>query len=91
MLPAFALESVPAALYCFLHAPDDPRQAILTAVNAGYDSDTVASMAGNLAAAWCRAARLQQAAPGWRDELEARDELIALADGLVTLALRQRA
>ncbi len=31
---AFALESVPAALYCFLRLADDPRQATLTAVGA---------------------------------------------------------
>jgi ADP-ribosylglycohydrolase len=45
---AFALESVPAAFYCFLRSADDPERVILTAVNAGYDADTVASMAGNL-------------------------------------------
>lgn len=84
---AFALESVPAALYCFLHAPDDPGQVILTAVNAGYDADTVASMAGNLAGAWCGAERLRQDRAEWWSELEYRDELTALADGLADLAL----
>lgn len=85
---AFALESVPAALYCFLRTPDDPRQVILTAVNAGYDADTVASMAGNIGGAWCGAERLRRGAAEWWDELEYRDEIIDLADGLAALALR---
>ena len=85
---AFALESVPAALYCFLRSPNDPRQVILTAVNAGYDADTVASMAGNLAGAWCGAERLQREAPEWWTELEYREELIGLADGLADLAVK---
>lgn len=83
---AFALESVPAALYCFLRAPDDPRQVILTAVNAGRDADSVASMAGNLVGARCGAERLRVECPEWWNELEYRDELIQLADGLLELA-----
>lgn len=86
---AFALESVPAALYCALRYPGEPRRAILTAVNAGYDADSVASMAGNIAGAWCGARRLQAEAPEWWEELEAREELIALADQLAELALRR--
>src|SRR5207248_3538010 len=62
---AFALESVPAALYCFLRTPDDPREVILTAVNAGYDADTVASMAGNLVGACRGAERLQRHSRDW--------------------------
>ena len=83
---AFALESVPAALYCFLRTPDDPRTVIMTAVRAGRDADTVASMAGNLVGAWVGAERLRTDADSWWSELEYRDELIDLADALVTLA-----
>lgn len=85
---AFALETVPAALYCFLRSPDDPRQVILTGVNGGYDADTVAAMAGNLAGAWNGLARLR-AHGEWWTELEYRDELVALADGLTELALEE--
>ena len=83
---AFALESVPAALYTFLHSPDDPEQVILTAVNAGYDADTVASMAGNLVGAWCGTASLQRT-QSWWIELEDRQRLLALADRLLETAL----
>jgi hypothetical protein len=86
---AFALESVPAAVYCFLRSPDDPRSVTLTAVNAGYDADTVASMAGNLAGAWSGADQLRREAPEWWAELEYRDELIDLADRLHDLANRR--
>jgi ADP-ribosylglycohydrolase len=84
---AFALESVPAALYCFLRSPNDPRSVILAAVNAGYDADSVASMAGNLAGAWRGAAALEASAPSWWADLEAREDLAALADRLADLAL----
>ncbi len=83
---AFALESVPAALYCFLRSPNDPRTVILTAVNAGHDADSVASMAGNLAGAWNGVGMLRSVAPEWWEELEYRDELCGLADGLVNLS-----
>jgi len=86
---AFALESVPAAVYCFLRTPDDPRQVILTAVNAGHDADTVASMAGNLAGAWNGIERLRQESPTWWSDLEYRDDLIDLANQLLDLALHQ--
>lgn len=88
---AFALESVPAALYCFLRAPDNPRQVVLTAVNGGFDCDTIASMAGNLAGAWCGAARLREQEPAWLEGLEERETLVALADALAEVAQRRRA
>jgi ADP-ribosylglycohydrolase len=87
---AFALESVPAAVYAFLCSPDDARGVILRAVNAGYDADTVASMGGNLAGAWCGAATLERNSSWWR-ELEDRDRLVGLADRLLDLALTRRA
>lgn len=83
---AFALESVPAALYCFLRTPNDPREVILTAVRAGYDADTVASMAGNLVGAWVGGERLRAEDDHWWLELEYRDDLTGLADRLITVA-----
>lgn len=47
---AFVLQSLPSAFYCFLRSPGDPRQVILTGANCGHDTDTVASMVGNLVA-----------------------------------------
>ncbi|MBI2941201.1 MAG: ADP-ribosylglycohydrolase family protein [Chloroflexi bacterium] len=84
---AYALESVPAALYCFLRSPGDPRQVLLTAVYAGHDADTVAAMAGNLVGAWVGAERLRTGEPEWWADLEYRDELIALADALAEFAV----
>lgn len=83
---AFALESVPAALYAFLRSPDQPHEVILTAVNAGYDAGTVASMAGNLTGAW-NGGRALQSTPSWWSELEDRDVLIGLADDLVDVTV----
>lgn len=70
--------------------PDDPRQVILTAVNAGRDADSVASMAGNLAGARNGAERLRRECPEWWTDLEYRDELIHLADGLAGLEAARR-
>ena len=49
---AFVLETLPAALYCFLHSPTDVEATLLLAVNAGYDADTVAAIAGTWGGAW---------------------------------------
>lgn len=83
---AFALESVPAAFYCFLRSPDDPGEVVVTAANAGHDTDTIASMAGNLAGAYLGTETLHDGHPAWWSELEGRDELVELADGLLALA-----
>lgn len=85
---AFALETIPAAFYCFLRASHDPREALLTAVNAGRDVDTVAAIAGNLVGAWCGADRLLRESPEWWSELEYRDTLVGLAEDLLRLAWR---
>jgi ADP-ribosylglycohydrolase/predicted NAD-dependent protein-ADP-ribosyltransferase YbiA (DUF1768 family) len=80
---ALVTESLPAALWCFLRAPDDPRGVVLTAVNGGYDADTVAAMAGALAGAYNGA----DAWPtDWLDELEYRDGLEGCADDLLDLS-----
>jgi ADP-ribosylglycohydrolase len=83
---AFALESVPSAFYCFLRTPLDPEHVILTAVNAGHDADSVASMAGNLAGAWHGAHALQQAHAAWWADLEVREDLLGLGTRLARLA-----
>jgi ADP-ribosylglycohydrolase len=82
---AFALESVPAAIYAFLRSPGDPRSVLLTAANASHDTDTIASMAGNLVGAWLGAHALAAAMPDWWDRIERSAELRSLADALATL------
>jgi len=85
---AFALESVPAAFYCFLKYRDEPRRALLTAVNAGSDSDSVGAMTGQLLGAWHGTTGLPR---DWAEGLEARAELTELADRLAELAKRTAA
>jgi ADP-ribosylglycohydrolase len=76
---AYVLESLPAALWSFLSRPDSPEEAIVVAVNGGYDADTVASMTGALAGAYHGEAGL----PGrWLDDLEAAGEIRMIADRL---------
>lgn len=77
---AFVLESLPAAVWCFVHAIDDPERTIAVAANATRDSDTVASMAGNLAGALHGAEALPAR---WRSDVEEHDRLVALATALV--------
>jgi poly(ADP-ribose) glycohydrolase ARH3 len=47
-----AFDSVPMALYCFLRHPNSYEQVIHEAVFIGGDTDTIASMAGAIAAAF---------------------------------------
>ncbi len=87
---AFALESVPAAIYAFLRSPDDPREVLVTAANASHDTDTIASMAGNLVGAWLGAERLAADLGDWLDRLEGRERLEDLGRRLAALASKRR-
>ncbi|MFN3219164.1 MAG: ADP-ribosylglycohydrolase family protein [Acidimicrobiales bacterium] len=79
---AFVLESLPAAIWSFLHHPEDLEEAICTAVAGGYDADTVAAMCGNLAGAYLGEAAIPQR---WLDELEDADHIASLAENLLAL------
>ncbi len=81
---AFVLESLPAALWCFLRHWDDPGQAILTAVSGGYDADTVAALTGTLVGALHGEGGFPSP---WLDELEYVEELRSLGDRLLALAV----
>ncbi|WP_419658803.1 ADP-ribosylglycohydrolase [Desulfosarcina variabilis str. Montpellier] len=48
-LPAY--ESIPTAIGIFVAAGGDPRGCVIAGANVGYDTDTIASMAGALAGA----------------------------------------
>ena len=80
---AFVSESLPAALWCFLRTPDDPATVVITAANGGYDADTVAAMAGAMAAAYNG---LSAWPSRWVDDLEYRDGLEGCADDLLDLS-----
>lgn len=81
---AFVLESLPMALWHFLNAPDDPEEAVVNAVMAGHDADTVASMTGAYAGAYLGELVFPQRWTG--DDLEFSNRLRDLADRLLTVA-----
>ena len=86
---AFALESVPAAIFAFLRSPGDPQSVLLTGANASHDTDTIAAMAGNLLGAWLGAEALAAAMPDWWDRIERRDELVDVAQRLAAIGLER--
>jgi poly(ADP-ribose) glycohydrolase ARH3 len=61
-----AYEAVPMALYCFLRHPHAYAQVIHEAVFLGGDTDTIASMAGAIAGAFCGAEAIPQ---HWRNAI----------------------
>ena len=80
---AFVLESLPAALAAFLSSPDDPEAVITTAVNGGYDADTVGAMAGAFAGAYHGKSGFPER---WTGDIEFRTGLEGVADELLALA-----
>jgi hypothetical protein len=57
---AYVLGSLPCALWCFLAASEDFEQTLFSAVDAGYDADTVAAMACTLSGAYRGHSRLPE-------------------------------
>jgi len=82
---AYVLESLPAALWCFAHAHDDPERAIVIAANRTRDSDTVASMTGQLVGALHGTDALPVR---WRDDLEDAALLADLGRRLAAMGAR---
>lgn len=78
-----ALGSVPTAIALFLRSPDDMETALVSAVHAGGDTDTIASMVGAITGA-----RLGQAGLPSRliSRLENAQEILGLAEDLASLA-----
>lgn len=83
---SYVAESVAAALYCFARYPDDFERAVLTAVNAGGDADTVAAMTGSLAGTHLGAHALPLRLV---DNLEGRMYILVAAPGLYRAAQRR--
>ena len=82
---AYVLGSFPCSVWCFLQSPEDFEQTLITAMDAGYDADTVAAMACTLSGAYQGYASLPQRLLG---DLEYHDRLLDLADGLHDLHRR---
>jgi len=83
----FIIQSLTASLFCFLTHPFDPESAILCAVNAGGDADTIGAMTGALAGTLNGA---QSIPMRWLNELEKKDYLIDLSNMLYDLAIEGR-
>ncbi len=83
---SYVAESVAAALYCFAAHPNDFVTAVLTAVNAGGDTDTIAAMTGALAGTYLGARDLPT---DMVDGLEARMYILVAGPGLYRMAQRR--
>jgi poly(ADP-ribose) glycohydrolase ARH3 len=85
-----ALGAVPPALASFLMS-DDFEAVVMTAVNAGGDTDTIGAMAGALAGAYYGYSSIPAA---WLDPLEngakGRDYVAALAEELARIKARYK-
>ena len=77
-------ECVPAALYAFVTHAEDFEEAVLTVVNAGGDTDTIAALVGALAGAHLGASAIPTR---WVEGLEGRMYILVAGPGLYRLAL----
>lgn len=78
-----ASEAVPAALFAFLRSPYDLEESVVTAVNAGGDTDSIGAMAGAVSGAFNGTGAIPDR---WLDGLEGRDYLESVAYRLYTLS-----
>jgi len=79
----FALEAVPAAIYCFCAAHEEFAEAVLLAVNTGGAADSIGAMAGALSGAYLG---LTAIPPDWAEGVEGSAHLRQLARGIHALA-----
>ena len=78
-----AAETVASAFLCFLRTPHDFRESVSRAAGGGLDADTTAAVAGALSGAY----NGMDAIPArWLEELEGREEILELAEGLHRIA-----
>lgn len=82
----YVAESVAAALYCFVTHADDFESAVLTAVNAGGDTDTIGAMTGALAGTYVGASAIPARLV---DGLEGRMYILVAGPGLYRAAQRR--
>jgi ADP-ribosylglycohydrolase len=75
-----AMETVPAAFYCFLKF--EPREALITAASSGGDTDSIASIAGSLFGAAIGASWIPES---WLAALENKERIEEAALGLYRL------
>lgn len=78
-------ETVPFAFYSFFSNLNDFESSVITAVNAGGDTDSIGAITGALSGARHGIRAIPRR---WLDGLEKRDYLIDIADKLLELAIR---
>jgi ADP-ribosyl-[dinitrogen reductase] hydrolase len=78
----YVLETLPAAVYCFLKYPRDFEGAVVCAANAGDDTDSIAAIAGNLSGAYNGYSNIPDK---FLYTLEGRDHIAGLADELFSI------
>ncbi|GAW91014.1 ADP-ribosylglycohydrolase family protein [Calderihabitans maritimus] len=78
----FVLETVPAAFYCFLKHIHSFRDALVAAVNAGGDTDSIGAICGAIAGAYHGAGKIPLV---WKDRVQDRDKILETADALYNL------
>ena len=76
----YAVDSIEAALWCF-ERTDSFRDAILAAANLGDDADTTSAICGQIAGAYYGASGIPES---WTDRLCMRDEILQMADSLLS-------
>jgi ADP-ribosylglycohydrolase len=81
-----AIETVPAAVYCFLKHPRQIVGAVVSAVNAGDASDSIGALAGSFVGAL---AGLESIPKHLVDGVENSDVLIGVGENLAVAAHRQ--
>jgi len=86
-----ALSSVPAALAAAALAGGSVAETIHFALAIGGDTDTIASMAGNLVGAHLGVSQLRERHAEWWAQLEGREGLLGVADGLLDVAFTHQA
>ncbi len=62
----YSYHSVPVALYAWLRSPKDYREALISALDCGGDTDTVGAIVGALAGA---SATVESIPPDWRERI----------------------
>lgn len=82
----YVIETVPAAIYCFLKTPTDFSTSVLTAANAGDDADSVACLTGAFSGAYNG---IHAIPAEWLSQLEDREWLRNMADRLYELSFLQ--
>lgn len=82
-----AYESIPTAIGIFVACNGDPRQCVIAGANVGYDTDTIASMAGALSGTL---KGFNHVPRDWYQTVEKvnRLNLVSMAKELVKLSLR---